>query len=183
MQQRRLPRDHVDRPATTAAQVTPAPVAVVAMADNGVIGRDNGLPWHLPDDLKHFKALTMGHALLMGRRTFESIGRPLPGRRNLVLTRNAAWRADGCETVTSPAAAIAMAGHAGELFVIGGAEVFLACWPMIGRIELTEVHARVHGDTRLSGFERDEWREIAREEHAADARHAHRFSFVTLVRR
>jgi dihydrofolate reductase len=163
--------------------VTPAPVAVVAMADNGVIGRDNGLPWHLPDDLKRFKALTMGHALLMGRRTYEAIGRPLPGRRNLVLTRNAEWRADGCDTVTSPAAAIAMAGDPGELFVIGGAEVFLACWPMIGRIELTEVHAAVSGDTLLSGFERDDWREIARKEHAADARHAHRFSYVTLVRR
>ena len=163
--------------------MTPAPVVVVAMADNGVIGRDNRLPWHLPDDLKRFRALTMGHALLMGRRTFESIGRPLPGRRNLVLTRNAAWRAGGCETVTSPAAAIAMAGGPGELLVIGGAEVFLACWPMVGRIELTEVHAAVSGDTLLSGFERDDWREIARKEHAADARHAHRFSYVTLVRR
>lgn len=159
-----------------------APVAVVAMADNGVIGRDNGLPWHLPDDLKRFKAMTMGHALLMGRRTFESIGRPLPGRRNLVLTRNAGWRADGCETVTSPAAAITLAGD-GQLFVIGGAEVFLACWPMVGRVELTEVHAAVSGDVRLSGFVRDDWREIAREEHPADARHAHRFSYVTLVRR
>lgn len=163
--------------------MTPAPVAIVAMADNGIIGRDNGLPWHLPDDLKRFKAVTMGQALLMGRRTFESIGRPLPGRRNLVLTRNAAWRADGCETVTSPAAAIAMVDNPGGLFVIGGAEVFLACWPMVGRVEMTEVHAAVSGDTLLSGFVRDEWQEIAREEHAADARHAHRFSFVTLVRR
>jgi dihydrofolate reductase len=160
-----------------------APVAIVAMADTGVIGRDNGLPWHLPDDLKRFKALTMGHALLMGRRTFESIGRPLPGRRNLVLTRNTAWRADGCETVTSPAAAIALAGDPGQLFVIGGAQVFQASWPLVGRIELTEVHAAVFGDVLLSGFEREDWREIAREEHAADARHAHRFSYVTLVRR
>jgi dihydrofolate reductase len=160
-----------------------APVAIVAMADTGVIGRDNGLPWHLPVDLKRFKALTMGHALLMGRRTFESIGRPLPGRRNLVLTRNTAWRADGCETVTSPAAAIALAGDPGQLFVIGGAQVFQASWPLVGRIELTEVHAAVSGDVLLSGFEREDWREIAREEHAADARHAHRFSYVTLVRR
>jgi dihydrofolate reductase len=159
------------------------PVAVVAMADNGVIGRDNGLPWHLPDDLKRFKLLTMGHALLMGRRTFESIGRPLPGRRNFVLTRSAGWHAAGCETVTSPATAVAAVGEAGLLFVIGGAEVFLACWPMVERVELTEVHAAVPGDTVLRGFERDEWREIAREEHAADARHAHRFSFVTLIRR
>jgi dihydrofolate reductase len=153
------------------------------MADNGVIGRDSGLPWHLPDDLKRFKSLTMGHALLMGRRTFESIGRPLPGRRNLVLTHNAGWRAEGCETVTSPSAAIAAVGDPGRLFVIGGAQVFLACWPMIGRIELTEVHAAVPGDTVLSGFQHAEWREISREEHAADARHACPFSFVTLVRR
>jgi dihydrofolate reductase len=163
--------------------VTSAPVAAVAMADNGVIGRDNGLPWHLPDDLKRFKALTMGHALLMGRRTFESIGRPLPGRRNLVLTRNPGWRADGCESVTSPQAAVTLVVDAGKLFVIGGALVFEACWPMVGRIELTEVHAAVSGDIRLTGFVREDWREIAREEHAADARHAHPFSYVTLVRR
>lgn len=161
----------------------PATVAVVAMAENGVIGRDNRLPWHLPDDLKRFKSLTMGHALLMGRRTFESIGRPLPGRRNLVLTRNAGWRADGCETVGSPAAALAAVGNSCQLFVIGGAEVFLASWPMIDRIELTEVHANLPGNVVLRGLERKEWRDVAREEHPADARHAHRFSFVTLVRR
>ncbi len=79
----------------------PDAVAIVAMADNGVIGRGNGLPWHLPDDLRRFKALTMGHAMLMGRKTYDSIGRPLPGRRSLVLTRNAEWRAPGCEAVTS----------------------------------------------------------------------------------
>ena len=159
------------------------PVALVAMADNGVIGRDNRLPWHLPDDLKRFKALTMGHVLLMGRRTFESIGRPLPGRRNFVLTRNAGWHVDGCETVASPAAAVAAVAESEQLFVIGGAEVFLACWPIVERMELTEVHASVPGDVMLHGFERGEWREIARLEHGADARHAHRFSFVTLVRR
>lgn len=159
-----------------------AAVALVAMSENGVIGRDNRLPWHLPDDLKRFKSLTLGHAVLMGRRTCESIGRPLPGRRNLVLTRNAGWRADGCETVTSPAAAFA-AARGSALFVIGGAEVFLACWSMIARVELTEVHAQIAGDTVLAGFNRDEWREVAREAHVADARHAHAFSFVTLVRR
>jgi dihydrofolate reductase len=159
------------------------PVALVAMADNGVIGRDHRLPWHLPDDLRRFKALTMGHVLLMGRRTFDSIGRPLPGRRNLVLTRNAAWRADGCETAASPAAAVAAVGESEQLFVIGGAEVFMACWPIMQRMELTEVHASVPGDVLLHGFERSEWREIARMEHAADARHAYAFSFVTLVRR
>jgi len=159
-----------------------APVALVAMADNGVIGRDNGLPWHLPDDLKRFKAITLGHCVLMGRRTFDSIGKALPGRRNLVLTRNPAWRAPGCETVGSLDAARSSAGES-TLFVIGGAEVFSLSWPIIGRLELTEVHADVEGDTRLAGFNRGEWREMVREAHAADARHAWPFSFVTLVRR
>jgi dihydrofolate reductase len=157
-------------------------VAIVAMADNGVIGRAGGLPWRLPDDLKRFKALTMGHAMLMGRRTWDSIGRALPGRRSLVLTRNAAWRAPGCETVASLEEAIGCAGDA-PLFVIGGAEVFSLAWPAVGRLELTEVHAAPAGDVRLAGLELGEWRETFREEHAADARHAHPFSFVTLVRR
>ena len=161
----------------------PPPVALVAMAGNGVIGRDNGLPWHLPDDLKRFKALTMGHALLMGRRTQESIGRALPGRRNLVLTRNPSWRAAGCETVASPQAALAALGDETTLFVIGGAEVFSACWSIVGRLELTEVHADVAGDVVLLGFDRSLWREIARIEHPADARHAYPFGYVTLVRR
>jgi dihydrofolate reductase len=155
------------------------PVAIVAMADNGVIGRDNGLPWHLPDDLRRFKSLTMGHAILMGRRTFESIGRTLSGRRNLVLTRNPAWRATGCEVVATPEAALEAAGDS-TLFVIGGAEVFTAFWPQVRRLELTEVHGDIEGDTRLAGFDRRQWREVFREEHAADERHAWPFSFVTL---
>ena len=160
-----------------------APVAVVAVSDNGVIGHENRLPWHLPDDLRRFKSLTMGHALLMGRRTFESLGRPLPGRRNLVLTRNPDWRAPGCETVTTPAAALTTTGEGGQLFVIGGAAVYLACWPLVQRVELTEVHATIAGDTQLAGFNRAGWREVFREDHAADAQHDHAFSFVTLARR
>jgi len=157
-------------------------IAIVAMADNGVIGRGNGLPWHLPDDLRRFKALTTGHALLMGRRTHDSIGRALPGRRNLVLTRNAAWSAPGCDAVATLDEAVARARDS-TLFVIGGAEVFSLAWPTVGRLELTEVHAEPEGDTLLEGFDRSGWREIFRELHAADARHAHPFSFVTLVRR
>ncbi len=157
--------------------------AIVAMADNGVIGRCNRLPWQLPDDLRRFKALTMGHTILMGRRTQESIGRALPGRRNLVLSRDRDWQAPGCETIASPPAAFALLGPQETLYVIGGAEVFRACWPLVERVELTEVHAQVPGDTRLEGFDRDGWREILRERHAADARHAHPFSFVTLLRR
>jgi dihydrofolate reductase len=124
----------------------------------------------------------MGHAILMGRRTFESIGRPLPGRRNLVLTRDARWQAPGTEAVHSLDDALARAGEA-ALYVIGGAAVFSLAWPRVGRIELTEVHAAVEGDTRLEGFDRAAWRETFREAHPRDARHALPFSFVTLVRR
>ena len=157
-------------------------VAVVAMAENGVIGRGNVLPWHLPDDLKRFKALSMAKPIVMGRRTFDSIGKPLPGRRNLVLTRDPGWRATGTEPVRSLDAALAAAGRS-TLFVIGGAEVFSLAWPIVGRLELTEVHADVAGDTVLGGFDPAAWRETFREHHDADARHATPFSFVTLVRR
>ena len=156
-------------------------VAIVAMADNGVIGRDNGLPWRLPDDLKRFKSLTMGHAVLMGRRTWDSIGKALPGRRNLVLTRNRGWRAAGAEAVHSLDEARMRAGEA-MLFVIGGAEIFSLTWPIVGRLELTEVHASPEGDVRLAGFDRRDWREVSRMEHAADERHSAPFSFVTLLR-
>ena len=159
----------------------PRAVAVVAMADNGVIGRDNRLPWLLPDDLKRFKALTLDNAVLMGRKTWDSIGRPLPRRRNLVLTRDRAWRAPGAEPVHSLDEAGARAAGM-TLFVIGGAEVFSLAWPIVGRIELTEVHAKPQGDTRLQGFDRREWRETYREDRSADERHASPFSFVTLVR-
>jgi len=159
------------------------PTAVVAMADNGMIGRANGLPWRLPDDLKRFKSITIGHTVLLGRRTYETIGRPLPERRNLVLTHDRNWSAPGCEVVHSPDEALEDIGDSGQLFVIGGAQVYLACWPFVDRIELTEVHADLEGDTRLRGFRRDEWAETFREEHAADERHAQAFSFVTLERR
>lgn len=159
------------------------PIAIVAMADNGVIGRGNALPWRLPDDLRRFKALTIGHTVLMGRRTFESLARPLPERRNLVLTRDRRWSAPGCVAVHTPAEALEGVGDSGWLFVIGGAQVFRAFWPFVKRVELTEVHATIDGDTRLQGFDRDAWVATFREEHAADARHAQAFSFVTLQRR
>ena len=138
-----------DRPARIAL--------IVAMADNRIIGAKGGLPWRIPADLKHFKSMTMGKPVVMGRRTFESIGRALPGRRNLVLTRNPDWRVAGCEVVTTPAAAIVAAGDS-ALYVIGGAEVFTAFWPRVRRLELTEVHGDIEGDTRLAGFDRRQWR-------------------------
>lgn len=166
----------------TAAAAPPLVSCVVAVAENGVIGRDNGLPWHLPADLRRFKALTMGKPMLMGRRTWESIGRPLPGRRSLVLTRAAGWRAAGAEGVHSLGEALAAAGDAPELVVIGGAEVFRQALPLARRVYLTIVHAHVEGDVRLEPFEERAWHEIERSEHPADERHAYAMTFRTLER-
>ena len=151
--------------------------AIVAVAENGVIGRDGGLPWRLPADLKRFKALTMGKPMIMGRKTFESFPEPLPGRRHIVLTRDRGWHAAGAEVVHSVDAALKLAGE--EAFVIGGAEVFALFEPLADRIELTEVHMDADGDVSVPAF--PGWREAARDDHPADGdRPAH--SFVTLER-
>ncbi|MEP9402013.1 dihydrofolate reductase [Sphingomonas sp. VNH70] len=151
--------------------------AILARAANGVIGRDGQLPWHLPADLRRFKALTMGRAMVMGRKTFESFPSPLPGRRHIVLTRDPAWRADGAEVAHDPAAALALAGP--DAAVIGGAEVFALLLPRIDRIELTEVHAAPPGDAIVPPF--TGWREAWREDHSA-AGERPAYSFVTLIR-
>jgi dihydrofolate reductase len=155
---------------------------LVAATENGVIGRDNGMPWHLPDDLKHFKALTLAKPVLMGRRTFESIGRPLPGRLNLVMTRSAGWSVPGVTVVPDLEAAIRAAGSAPELVVAGGAQVYALALPRATRIYLTRIHAVIDGDTRLPDICDAEWRESARELHPIDARHPYAMSFVTLER-
>lgn len=157
-------------------------VFIVARADNGVIGRDGALPWHLPADLKHFKALTLGTSMVMGRKTFDSFPAPLPGRRHIVLTRDRQWRADGAEVAHDVAAALKLAGDTRVVSVIGGAEIFIQFMPLADRIELTEVHVDAAGDTVLPPFDGDYWHETRREEHApADGRPA--YSFVTLERR
>jgi len=160
---------------------------VAAVARNGVIGRANALPWRLPADLARFKRLTMGQPVLMGRRTWDSIGRPLPGRQNLVLTRDSAWHASGAVAVHSLAAASAAAGAVPAIMVIGGAELYRATLELASVLHLTEVEADLEGDVEFPGWRRAgwraEWRELARERHAADARHAWPFSFVTLARR
>ncbi|MBO9622146.1 MAG: dihydrofolate reductase [Sphingomonas sp.] len=151
----------------------------LARADNGVIGREGRLPWHLPADLKRFKAQTMGKPMVMGRKTFESFPAPLPGRRHIVLTRDRDWQAPGAEVAHTPDEALALAG-AEEVAVIGGAEIFALFLDRADRIELTEVHADVEGDAVVPDFGA-EWREVAREDHAAEGdRPAH--SFVTLER-
>jgi dihydrofolate reductase len=156
---------------------------VAALARNGVIGRDHGLPWRLPADLKHFRRLTWGHPVLMGRRTWDSIGRPLPGRRNLVLTRDPAWRADGATAVDSVDAARALAGPASTLMVIGGAEVYRLCLPLAERLRLTLIEAEIEGDVRFPEWRAEEWTELERESHPADSEHRWAYSFVTLERR
>ena len=134
---------------TDTAPGAPEIVFHVARADNNVIGRDGGLPWRIPEDLKRFKALTMGKPMLMGRKTFESFPKPLPGRRHIVLSRDAGWRADGAEIARDVDAALALAGDVAEIAVIGGAQIFALLLPRADRIELTEVHRTVDGDVRM----------------------------------
>lgn len=165
----------------------PTIALIVAVADNGVIGRNGQLPWQLPLDLKHFKQLSLGHPILMGRRTFESIGRPLPGRTNVVVTRQPDWSAPGCEVVHSLAQGLEVAATkpSGELIcVIGGGEIYQAALPAADIVYLTEVHHAVpDGDAFFPTLPPAEWREEARERHEADDKHAFPFSFVTLRRR
>jgi len=158
----------------------PPVTLIVARAQNGVIGRDGKLPWHIPADLKRFKALTMGSAMIMGRSTFESLPGLLPGRRHIVLTRNADWQSDGAEVAHDLQDALRLAGDGAS--VIGGAEIFALFLPLADRIELTEVLADIEGDTEMPDpREAGDWRETFSEEHeAADGRPA--FRFVTLER-
>ena len=164
----------------TAAQ--PVTISfVVAMDEQGVIGQGNALPWHLPADLKHFKSMTMGKPIIMGRRTFESIGRPLPGRHNIVITRNRAFTAPGCTVVHSFAEAQQAAGG-GELMVIGGAELFRELLPRADRIHLSLIHHRFGGDTHFPPLDFSQWREIERTDHRPDDRNPYPYSFVLLER-
>ena len=154
-------------------------VAILARADNGVIGRDGGLPWRISADLKRFKALTQGTAMIMGRKTFDSLGRLLPGRRHIVLTRDRGWRAEGAEVAHDVDEALDLAGNT-AVSVIGGSDIFRLLLPHTTRIELTEVHGGIEGDTFVPPFG-PEWREVAREDHAAEG-DTPAYSFVTLER-
>jgi dihydrofolate reductase len=156
---------------------------IVAMAQNGVIGRDNALPWRLPADLQRFREFTLGKPILMGRKTFESIGRPLPGRANLVLTRDRTWHADGVIAVHSIEAALLQTRTCAELVAIGGAEIYRLLLPLARRIYLTHVHADVPGDTYFPAFDPAQWDDVDYRTHPADERHAYPVTFVTLERR
>ncbi|HEY9545225.1 MAG TPA: dihydrofolate reductase [Solimonas sp.] len=155
---------------------------VVAMDENRLIGRANGLPWRLPDDMKQFKRVTTGHTILMGRKTWDSLGRPLPERDNWVLTRDPHFAAAGARIFHTLDDVLA-AHLDGELMVIGGAELYRQTLPLAQRIYLTEVQARVEdGDAWFTDFDRSAFRETQSESHGADERHAHPFRFVTLER-
>ena len=158
---------------------------VVAVAENGVIGQNGELPWgRLPADLQHFKRLTLGHPVVMGRRTYDSLGRALPKRPNIVVTRQADWAAPGCETAGSVLAALERAHQLDEeVCVIGGGEIYREALPAADVIYLTEVHHNFEGDAYFPSLSPTDWREETRERHEADAEHAYAFSFVTLRRR
>jgi dihydrofolate reductase len=155
---------------------------IVAVADNGVIGSGNQLPWRLPDDLKRFKALSLGKPIVMGRKTFDSIGRPLPGRLNIVISRQPGLQIPGCRVVTSLDEAIAAAQPATEIVIIGGADIYRQILSQVQTIHLTRVHAQVAGDVMFPELQDGQWREVAKEYHPADDRHAHAFTFSTLER-
>lgn len=166
--------------------LTPTITLIVAAADNGAIGRDNGLPWHLPEDLKRFKRLTMGKPIVMGRKTYESIGKPLPGRQNIVVTRDRGYRADGITVVHDVDGALRAAGEAAEaaeIMIIGGAELFRLFLPRATRVHLTRVHADVDGDVHWPALDERDWRLVRRENHVADERHAHAMTFEVWEKR
>jgi dihydrofolate reductase len=155
---------------------------VVAMGRNRVIGRDNALPWHLPADLKHFRAVTLGKPVVMGRRTHESIGRPLPERINLVISRDPDYRAEGCIVLPSLDAAYEYGRDRPELMVIGGASIYRQALPQARRIYLTEIRQDFAGDTTFPEFETAAWREISRVDHSADEKNPYPYSFTVLER-
>lgn len=155
---------------------------VVAVSENGGIGKDNQLLWHLPNDLKFFKKVTSGHTVIMGRKTFESIGRPLPNRRNIVITRQKGLKATGIETATSITEAISLAKEEEELFIIGGAEIYKQTLPLADRIYLTKVSTHLDADAFFPTLNLEEWRIVEQEDHSADEKHAFSYSFMILDR-
>ena len=155
---------------------------IVAMARNRVIGIDNKMPWHLPADFAWFKKNTLGHPIIMGRKTFESIGKALPGRRNIIVSRNPHWRADGCDVFSSLRAALDSCNPNEQIFVIGGASLYNEALPMANRLYITEVDAAPEGDTFFPVLAPAHWHEQSREHHAADEKNAHAMDFVVLSR-
>lgn len=158
--------------------------AIVAYAENRVIGKDNDLIWHLPDDLKHFKRHTAGKTIVMGRKTWDSLGgRPLPNRRHIVITRSEGFQATGAEVVHSLEAAVALAKTENEVFIVGGAQIYELAMPLIDVLEITEVHAEFDGDAYFPNFELNHFKLTHKEYHPADDAHKYSFTFKTWKRR
>ena len=159
---------------------------IAAVAENGVIGRNNDLPWHLPDDFAFFKRKTSHHPIIMGRKSLESLGKPLPNRTNIVLTRNTDFKADGVTVVHTLEEAVLEAQKAeratDEIFVIGGAEIYRMALPTATTLHLTEIHQTYEGDAYFPAFDKSEWQEVSRRPHPADERHAVAFDFVEYER-
>lgn len=154
---------------------------IAALAANGVIGNGNALPWRLPEDLKRFKALTLGHPVIMGRKTFESIGRPLPRRRNIIISRNPAYRAADCEVAASLESALDICKSDNEVFIIGGAQIYAEALPLAERLYLTEIRCDFPGDVSFPEIDKNRWREAAREPHTSSEGLS--FDFVLYVTR
>lgn len=158
---------------------------IVAASENNVIGKGNAIPWHLPDDLKFFRSKTEGHPIIMGRKCYESIGKPLPNRENIIVTRDQTYDAPGCEVSSSLDEAIMFAKKKTdreEIFVIGGGEVYAQALPFANRIYMTRVHATIDGDIFFPEIDAATWKEIERTEHPADDKHTFAFTFQTLER-
>jgi dihydrofolate reductase len=150
---------------------------IVAASTNNVIGTQGELPWRLSDDLRHFKKVTMGKPIIMGRKTWESIGRALPGRQNIVVTRQSGYEAEGCDVVTSVRDAVSLAGDADEVMVIGGSQIYDLALPMVQRLYLTRVHADVDGDAHFPPVDENDWQLVSDELHSADDRNEFDYSF------
>jgi dihydrofolate reductase len=155
---------------------------IVALSENNVIGRDNGLPWRLSADLKRLKALTMGHHIIMGRRTWESLGRPLRGRENVVITRDKNFVAEGATVVHSLEEALNISSADSEVFIFGGGKVFQEALPKVNKIYLTKVHTTIEGDTFFPEINKDEWTEVEKLFCTKDEKNQFDYSFITMVR-
>jgi dihydrofolate reductase len=157
---------------------------VVAVADNNVIGKDNQLIWHLPADLKHFKSITMGHPMIMGRKTFDSIGKPLPGRTSIIITRQQDFKAEGCIVVNSVQEAIAKARELDDtVCIIGGAEIYKQAMPLVDTIHLTRVHHTFEGDTFFPELQPEDWETVSEVQHEPDEKNKYKYSFLELKRK
>ena len=154
---------------------------VVAISQNHAIGKDNKLLWYLPNDLKHFKTITTGHTVIMGRKTYESVGKPLPNRRNIIITRQNIT-IEGCEVVSSIEAALALCADEAEVFIVGGAEIYRQSLHLTDRIYLTIVHKEFDGDSYFPEIEANVWKETAREDHEPDIKNSLPYSFITFER-